>query len=177
MENVITASLIQNPDNESSSPFYDDNDSELLVTPLRFQPPYHITMSILRDDLLHVQWFYELPWRIESIARSQRRNCDVTVDVNAPHMLAFGEDTKHSTVHVRGVFCDAKTSDIQPIVLREGEEASVLLMIGSEAIVYNNLRCDVNDVKNKDDLFEKYWEGVKSTGVDRIVRVVCGPQT
>ena len=50
-------------------------------------------------------------------------------------------------------------------------------MIGSEAIVYNNLRCDVNDVKNKDDLFEKYWEDVKPTGVDRIVRVVCGPQT
>ena len=176
MENVVTASLMQNPANATSSPFYHDNDSELLVTPLRLQPPYHITMSILRDDLLHVQWFYELPWRIESIARNQRRNCDVTVDVNAAHMLAFGEDTKHSTVHVRGVFCDAKTSDIQPIVLREGEEASVLLMIGSEAIVYNNLRCDVNDVRNKDELFEKYWESVKPTGVDRIVRVTCVSQ-
>ena len=171
MENVVTAGLLQNPSNAASSPFFVDNDSELLVTPLRLQPPHHITMSILKDDLLHVQWFYELPWRIESIACGQRRNCEVTIDVSATHMLAFGEDATHSTLAIRGVFCEASTSDIQPVVLRGGEEASVLLCVGSEGLMYNNLRCDLNEVQNKDSLFETYWQSAKESGVDRLVGV------
>lgn len=168
MENVITAGLLQNPSNAASCPFFVDNNSELLVTPLRLQPPHHITMSILKDDLLHVQWFYELPWRIESIAGGQRQNCDVTIDVSAPHMLAFGEDTTHSVLHIRGVFCDADTSEMQPVVLCNGD-ASVLLCVGSEGLMYNNLRCDLNEVQNKDRLFETYWESAKAKGVNRLV--------
>ena len=55
------------------------------------------------------------------------------------------------------------------MVLRNGGDAAVLLCVGSEGLMYNNLRCDLNEVQNKDALFETYWESAKDSGVDRLV--------
>lgn len=161
MENEFTTALLQNPSIMATSPFYLDHDLSLLVNPIRIQPPQNEVSRILRDERMYMEWFLEIPWRIEGVLCCKeeeiRLNADCSLDLSTPHLHPSGEDSIHSTVRIRGTFTNVITNSISVIELNEGDELRISLQVGCESLNHNHLGSDFKSANtNSLQLFQQF---------------------
>ena len=181
MDEQVNAGILRNPGTYPVSPFALDGDPELLVNPLRLQPPRYVILRSVSHDVFPFDWLLQIPFWISfvnenrnitnavstsvSSANSNRNNnqnnhnevmIDVIVDSNSSPLHTSGVNDQHNTIRVSGTFVNQQDRSVCGRTLREGGEIQCCLLIGSESITYDLQGCDVRGTEMKE--FEEYWK-------------------
>ena len=177
MDEQVSAGILRNPGTYPVSSFALDGDPELLVNPLRLQPPRHVILRSVSQDVFQLDWLLQLPFWIcfvnehgnvsnaittptnhhnHHIHNHSEVMIDVVVDSSSSPFHASGIDDQHNTVRVSGTFVNQQDRSVCGRTLREGDEIQCCLLIGSEGITYDLQGCDVRGTEMKE--FEEYWK-------------------